>query len=310
MLRRAAHFSTLATPTSPLAAYAFQSAQASFQTAYTHVFSRRADADVAAASSFRERCRSKSYDGQTSGFAPGFVQANLVVLPHAHAFDFLRFCLSNPRACPLLEVTAPGDPRPLTVAPGADLRSDLPRYLIWRDGEVAEERTDVADVWRDDMVGFLLGCSFSWEHLLASAGLTPRHIEQGSNVPMFRTSLRNASAGAFGGHLVVSMRPYLPQQLHAVAEITARYPGAHGAPIHWGDPSALGIAPRALEAGGAGPDWGDAVPMRRGELPVFWACGVTPQEALREARLPLAITHAPGHMFITDLIDEELRVPT
>jgi len=245
------------------------------------------------------------FTGQTSGSVPKFVQANLVALPQQHAFDFLRFCLANPRACPLLDVTAPGDPVPRTVAADADLRTDVPKYCVWRDGRVVEERTDVSssELWPDDMVGFLLGCSFSWEHLLHEHYLTPRQVEEQRNVPMYRTNVPNASVGPFGGELVVSMRPYLPSQLPTVASLTGRYPGAHGAPIHWGDAREIGVC---LESP---PDFGERVTIREGEVPAFWACGVTPQEALRAAKLPLAITHAPGHMFVTDLTDSEIHVP-
>lgn len=229
-----------------------------------------------------------------------------MALPRAHAFDFLRFCLTNPRACPLLDVTEPGDPVPRCVAPGADLRTDIPKYRVWRDGALAEERDEVGALWDADggMVGFLLGCSFSWEKVLTDAGLAPRQIEEGRNVPMFATNVPSARAGPFGAELVVSMRPYRPDQVAEVARLTGGYPGAHGAPVHWGDPTALGLSQEQL----ATPHWGEAVTIRPGEVPVFWACGVTPQNALMAAELPLAITHAPGFMFITDLHDRELRV--
>ena len=232
-----------------------------------------------------------------------------MALPVEHAFDFLAFCLRNPRACPLLDVTAPGDPRPLTVAPSADLRTDMPKYRVWRHGELADELATLdghAELWNDSTVGFLLGCSFSWETLLQSEGLTPRQVEMGRNVPMYRTGLRNARVGPFGGELVVSMRPYAPRDVARVASLTARFPGAHGGPIHWGSPSALGLSEAQVLAGE--PDFGEAVEVREGEAPVFWACGVTPQAALMEAALPLAVTHAPGHMFVTDLLDGELDV--
>lgn len=256
------------------------------------------------AAKLRARCRTGEFTDQTSGSAMGFVQANLVAVRQEHAFDFLRFCLANPRACPLLDVTAPGDPVPRVVTDGtSDLRTDLPKYLVWRDGEVAEAREDVSDVWPDDMIGFLLGCSFTWEQMLHEAYCTPRQIEEQCNVPMYRTNIPNSAVGPFGGDLVVSMRPYRPEQLSTVAALTERYPGAHGGPIHWGDPSEIGVSIDGE------PDFGDRVTVREGEVPVFWACGVTPQEALREAQLPLAITHAPGHMFVTDLTDSEIHVP-
>jgi len=275
------------------------------RTGYTHWFSPRDGIDRAAPAAFRERCRSGDFQGQTSGCVPGFVQANFVALPREHAFDFLRFTLENPRACPLLDVTAPGDPCPLNVAPKADLRTDLPSYRVWSDGVVVDERADICELWDEGMVGFLLGCSFSWEGVLQEAGLTPRQIEEGCNVPMYATTRRNKPVGPFGGRLVVSMRPYRPEQVDDVVRITEAYPGAHGGPVHWGAPEELGIASAAL----ATPDWGDAVSIHDGEVPVFWACGVTPQAALMEARLPLAITHAPGHMFVTDLTEAELQVP-
>lgn len=227
-------------------------------------------------------------------------------------FDFLVFCLRNPKACPLLDITRPdaaADGRfaePSFVAPGADLRSDVPLYCIWRNGEVVERLSDVRSLWTADspMVGFLLGCSFSWEDVLASeAGVVPRHVELQCNVPMFETNIPVQSAGVFAGScLVVSMRPVPPERVRDVVAVTARYPGAHGAPVHVGDPAAIGIADLAR------PQYGDPVALRPGEVPVFWACGVTPQAALRAAALPFAITHAPGHMFVTDLLDKELCV--
>ena len=298
----------LSVPASPLVDYVASTESAKLCTAYTHAFSLSAGEDRSPAREFRSLCRSGEFDGQTSGFAPGFVQANFVALPLEHAFDFLAFCLRNPKACPLLDVTMPGDPCPHTVAPGADLRTDIPRYRVWRDGVVADEVTDLTsdELWGPRTVGFLLGCSFSWEQMLVDDGLTPRQIEEGRNVPMYRTRLRNAPVGPFGGDLVVSMRPYPPEQIERVAKLTSRYPGAHGGPIHWGAPDALGLS--AAQVYDGDPDWGERVSVRDGELPVFWACGVTPQAALIEARLPLAVTHAPGHMLVTDLLDRELQV--
>lgn len=230
-------------------------------------------------------------------------QANMALLPKEDAFDFLLFFLRNPRACPLLAVTDPGIPCPHSVAPGSNLASDLPKYLVWRDGILTDVLPDVTHLCTDDTVGFLWGCSFSWEALLSEAGLAPRHIVEGKNVPMYRTHLMNERVGPFGGQMVVSMRPYLPHEISEAARLTAAFPAAHGAPVHWGDPAAIGLTDEKLSR----PDWGDAVSMRQGELPVFWACGVTPQTALLEAKLPLVVTHAPGHMFVTDLIDDELK---
>jgi uncharacterized protein YcsI (UPF0317 family) len=222
------------------------------------------------------------------------------VLPQADAFDFLRFCVNNPRPCPVLEVCDPGAFTPVFTAPDADLRVDLPRYLVHRHGEVVEERFEVADLWRDDLVAFLIGCSFTFERALLAADLPVRHIEMGVNVPMYRTAVACRPAGRFSGPLVVSMRPMTPQQAIRATQITSRYPAVHGAPVHAGNPSALGIA--SLGA----PQYGDPVEVREGEIPVFWACGVTPQAVAAASRPELMITHSPGHMFVTDIPDERL----
>jgi uncharacterized protein YcsI (UPF0317 family) len=256
---------------------------------------RASGADVRAA------CRAGTLAGPTPGVALGYVQANLVVVPKEFAFDFLLFCQRNPKPCPLLDVTEPGDPEPKGVAPGADLRTDLPAYRVWRDGRLADEPTDVRRAWRDDFVSFVIGCSFTFENALLEARLPVRHIEQGLNVPMYNTSRPCRPAGRFSGPLVVSMRPMAPEQAVAATRVCARFPRAHGVPVHLGDPAAIGIRDLAR------PDYGDAVEIRPGEMPVFWACGVTPQAALMRARLPIAITHKPGHMFLTDLRDAELE---
>ena len=196
----------------------------------------------------RAAIRAGDWDGPTAALAPGYTQANLVALPQADAFDFLRFCVANPRPCPVLEVTDPGSPEPVQLAPGADLRRDLPRYRVHVDGEVAEETTDVCDIWRDDLVAFLIGCSFTFERALLAAGLPVRHIEQGVNVPMYRTAVACRPAGRFSGPLVVSMRPMTPQQAIRATQITSRYAAVHGAPVHVGDPTTLGIASLAVAA--------------------------------------------------------------
>ena len=246
----------------------------------------------------REAIRRGEFSGPTGGLASGFTQANLVALPEADAFDFLRFCVRNPKPCPLLEVTDPGSPEPAQTAPGADLRTDVPRYRVWRDGELAAEPTDAREHWREDLVAFLIGCSFTFERALLADGLPVRHIEQGVNVPMYRTSVPCTPAGRFAGPLVVSMRPMRPDQAIRATQITSRYGPVHGAPVHVGEPAAIGIAD--LDR----PDYGDAVEVRDGELPVFWACGVTPQAVAVASRPELMITHAPGHMFVTDARDE------
>jgi uncharacterized protein YcsI (UPF0317 family) len=247
----------------------------------------------------RAAIRAGEWTQPTAGLAPGRAQANLVVLPEHHAYDFLRFCVANPKPCPLLEVTDAGSPEPARTAPGADLRTDAPRYRVFRDGELVDEVQEIGALWREDLVGFLIGCSFTFERALLAAGLGVRHLEEGRNVPMYRTSIECRPAGAFSGPMVVSMRPYEPGSALRAAQVTSRYPTVHGAPVHLGDPAAIGIAD--LDA----PDYGDAVTVRAGEVPVFWACGVTPQAAAAAARPELMITHAPGHMFVTDLRDEE-----
>jgi uncharacterized protein YcsI (UPF0317 family) len=249
----------------------------------------------------RQAARTGELRTPTPGLALGHVQANLAVVPRDLAFDFLLFCQRNPKPCPLLDVTEPGSPEPRLVAPGADLRTDLPRYRVYRRGELADEPTDLGSYWRDDLVAFLLGCSFTFENALLQAGVPVRHLEQGRNVPMYRTNRPCRPAGAFRGPLVVSMRPLTPAQAVTATRVCSRFPRAHGVPVHFGDPSALGI--RDLGR----PDFGDAVEVRPGEVPVFWACGVTPQAVAMEARPPLLLTHSPGHMFVTDLRDADLE---
>jgi uncharacterized protein YcsI (UPF0317 family) len=240
------------------------------------------------------RIRSGEHKGPTSGLASGFAQANLVVLPADYALDFMRFCVRNPKPCPILEVTDTGSPNPRALSRDADLRTDVPRYRVYEDGSLVDEPTDVEQYWRDDLVSFLLGCSFTFEWALSAAGLPLAHQRQGVNVPMYSTDRRCISAGPFEGPVVVSMRPFVPDDVARVVAITSRFPSMHGAPIHIGDPADLGITD--LET----PDFGDPVTVKQGEVPVFWACGVTPQAVVIAAKPPLAIFHAPGHMFITD----------
>jgi uncharacterized protein YcsI (UPF0317 family) len=249
----------------------------------------------------RRLARQRELTGPTPGLALGFVQANLVIVPRDLAFDFLLFCQRNPKPCPLLDVTEPGSPEPRLVAPGADLRTDLPRYCVWRQGERVDEPSDLHGWWRDDLVGFLLGCSFTFENALLQAGLPLRHLEAGCNVPMYRTNLACRPAGVFHGPMVVSMRPMTLAQAIRAVQVCSRFPRAHGAPVHFGDPAAIGIRDLAR------PDFGDAVEVRPGEVPVFWACGVTPQAVAMQVRPPLLLTHKPGHMFVTDLRDTELE---
>ncbi|GAB6280173.1 MAG: putative hydro-lyase [Thermovirga sp.] len=250
----------------------------------------------------RDVIRRRKWTGPTAGIARGFVQANLVILPVDWAFDFLLFCQRNPRPCPVLDVTGPGDPAPCGLAPGADIRSDLPRYRVFRDGVLDEEPLDITDIWREDLVGFLLGCSFTFEGALVEAGVPVRHIEMGVNVPMYITNISCRPAGRLSGPMVVSMRPVPSDLVSKAVTTTALFPAVHGAPVHIGDPGSIGIADICR------PDFGDPVRIREGEVPLFWACGVTPQAALMASKPPFAITHAPGHMFIGDKRDAEYSV--
>jgi uncharacterized protein YcsI (UPF0317 family) len=242
----------------------------------------------------RLACRHGDFRAATSGQAPGRIQANLMVVPKAQAFDFLLFCQRNPKPCPLVEVLAPGALEAACAA-ASNIATDLPGYRIYRDGALAEERDEVASLWRDDFVVFLIGCSFSFEAAVQAAGVRLRHVDQGRNVAMYRTNIACAPAGVFAGEMVVSMRPIRSRDVARVVEISASMPIAHGAPVHVGNPAALGIDDLAT------PDYGDAVEIRDDEVPVFWACGVTPQWVAQKSRLELCITHAPGKMFVTDL---------
>jgi uncharacterized protein YcsI (UPF0317 family) len=239
--------------------------------------------------------------GPTAGLATGFAQANLIAVPADWAYDVLLFTQRNPKPCPVLDVTDAGSPRTV-LAPGADLRTDLPRYRVWRDGALVEEPTDATPFWRDDLVAFLIGCSFTFEGDLAKAGVPLRHVEQGRNVPMFATDRECRPAGRVHGPMVVSLR-WIPADLvDTAARVSGLMPAVHGSPVHVGDPTALGIADVSA------PDFGDPVDAEPGDVPVFWACGVTPQAALMASRPPFAITHAPGHMFVTDVPDSAYRV--
>jgi uncharacterized protein YcsI (UPF0317 family) len=245
----------------------------------------------------REQARNGLWSKPTAGVAPGYAQANLVVLPRDFAFEFFLFCQRNPKPCPILDVTDAGDPEPLRVAPGADLRRDLPLYRVYRSDQTFSEVTDILSLWGSESVGFLLGCSFTFDHALMAAGIVPRHIEEARNVPMYRTNIATTPAGRFRGPLVVSMRPMTPAQAEVATRLSAAFPQSHGGPVHVGNPAAIGIA--SLDCS----DYGESVSVRSGEVPVFWACGVTPQAALAAAGINMVITHAPGHMFVTDILD-------
>ena len=243
----------------------------------------------------RAAIRSGAYGGHTAGLAPGRLQVNLAVLPAAEAEDFLAFCRANPRPCPLVAMSpGPGDPRLPQIGADTDARTDAAGYVLWRDGEPVETLGDLSAVWRDDLVAFALGCSFTFERALIEAGVPMRHVERDLTVPMFRTTLETRRAGAFGGGMVVSMRPVAEGDVARVRAITERFPQAHGGPVHVGDPAAIGVADLGR------PDWGDAVEVSPGEVPVFWACGVTPQNALSAARPAFCLTHRPGAMLIAE----------
>jgi uncharacterized protein YcsI (UPF0317 family) len=251
----------------------------------------------------RAAVRRGEFAAHTSGLARGFVQANLVILPQGWAYDFLLFAHRNPKPCPVLEVGDAGDPHTRVLADGADVRTDIPLYRIYESGALIDERKDVTAVWRDDFVFFLLGCSFTFEQALLDAGLPLRHRDEGRNVPMYRTSIPCRGAGKFQpSPMVVSMRPYLPRDAIKAVEITREFPMVHGSPVHLGDPPQIGISD--IEK----PDWGDRVSIRAGEIPVFWACGVTPQLAALVSKPPIMITHAPGHMFVGDRRDYEYKL--
>jgi uncharacterized protein YcsI (UPF0317 family) len=246
--------------------------------------------------------RRNQHDGPTSGLAPGFVQANLAILPQALAQDFLQFCRLNPKPCPLIGVSVPGDPSVPALGEDLDIRTDLPRYRIWRNGALVEEPTDIRKWWRDDLVTFAIGCSFSFEEALLDAGIELRHMTCNCTVPMYRTSVETVAAGPFHGPLVVSMRPMKPADAIRAIQITTRFPSVHGPPVHIGKPQSIGIKDLAR------PDWGDAVPVGNDELPVFWACGVTPQSVIMTVRPDFCITHYPSAMLVTDRRNIEFAI--
>jgi uncharacterized protein YcsI (UPF0317 family) len=246
------------------------------------------------------RCRLGLFDGQTAGLAPGFVQGNLAILPAALAADFLRFCHLNPKPCPVIGISEPGSALVPALGEDLDLRTDLPRYRVWRNGVLADEPTSIGDIWRDDLVAFVIGCSFSFEEALIEDGVPLRHVANGRNVAMYRTNVPTAPAGPFHGPLVVSMRPLRAADAIRAVQITSRFPAVHGAPVHLGDPALIGIKDIMQ------PDYGDPVAIEPDEIPVFWACGVTPQSVIASVKPEFAITHAPGCMLVTDVRNSRL----
>lgn len=250
----------------------------------------------------RKLIRKGEYVKPTSGVCAGYTQANLVILPHKLAFDFLIFAQRNPKPCPVLDITEPGSPEPRIMAPGADLSTDLPLYRVYRHGQVVDEPEEISKYWREDLVGILLGCSFTFESALLEGGVPVRHIEDKCNVPMYITNIQCKEGGVFKGPMVVSMRPIPGSLVPKAVALTAKFPAVHGAPVHVGSPEAIGIKDITK------PDFGDSVTIKPGEIPVFWACGVTPQAVAINMKPEIMITHSPGYMFITDIKDRELQV--
>jgi uncharacterized protein YcsI (UPF0317 family) len=250
----------------------------------------------------RELFRQNLRVAPTAGLARGYTQANLAMIPKSIALDFMIFAQRNPKPCPILDVIEAGTSEPTLIAPGADIRTDIPKYRIYKCGELTAEVTDLCEYWREDLVGFLLGCSFTFETALLNAGVPVRHIEERRNVPMYITNVACKPAGVFHGPMVVTMRPIPQEMLIRAIQVTSRFPAVHGAPVHVGNPGLIGIRDLAK------PDFGESVTIRPGEVPVFWACGVTPQAVAMAVKPEIMITHAPGFMFICDIRDEELAV--
>ncbi len=251
--------------------------------------------NIGSGAELRKLARAGAYISQTAGQAPDHLQANVVILPAAYAQDFLQYCMNNPKPCPLIGLSRPGETGIASLGTDIDIRKDVPRYRVFNHGSMAQQVEDIAGLWSDDMVTFALGCSFTFEEALIRAGFGVRHIEQGRNVPMFKTSIQTIPGGTFSGPLVVTMRPYSRDQIPAIFDLCAKYPHAHGTPVFWGEPGEIGIDDLGS------PDYGDAVDVGCEEVPVFWACGVTPQAAIEAAKPAICITHAPGHMLVTDL---------
>lgn len=253
------------------------------------------DRRALSATQVRMEIREGRYDRHTAGLAAGKLQCNLAIIPEVYALDFLRFCQRNPKPCPVVGVSDTGDPFMRTLGYDIDIRSDVPRYRVFRDGAFTEEVTDISALWRDDLVTVALGCSFTFENAFIANDIPVRHIEQDKTVPMYKTNIALTPAGVFSGEMVATMRPIHKDRIEDAFQISGAFPHAHGAPIAMGAPGEIGISD--LDT----PDWGDPVPVREDEIPVYWACGVTPQNVLMNAKLPFCITHAPGHMLIADV---------
>lgn len=256
------------------------------------------DTEAAEPAHLRRAFRTDEFMGTTANMANGFTQGNVAILPSRYALDFARFCQRNPRPCPLVGISDTGNPHIQTLGADLDIRTDLPSYNVYREGQFEQSIPNIMDLWTDDSVAFVLGCSFSFEEALLKANIPLRHIELDRTAPMYRTTIKTSPAGPFSGGMVVSMRPMSPAQAIRASAITARFPHTHGMPVHVGDPSDIGISDLTQ------PDWGDPSEIRKGEVPVFWACGVTPQNAIQHASIPVVITHTPGSMLITDVPSE------
>ena len=254
-----------------------------------------ADLKMVTSAELRAAIRAGLYKGHTAGLAAGKLQCNLAILSESYALDFLRFCQRNPKPCPIVGIGDSGSPFLPTLGKEIDIRSDVSKYRVFQDGALREEVTDISNIWSEDLVTVALGCSFTFENALIRNGIPVRHIETGKNVPMYRSNIDLVPAGRFSGKMVVTMRPIPEEQVEQARRISRQYPQAHGAPIATGDPAEIGIADLSQ------PDWGDAVEIQPGEVPVYWACGVTPQNVLLDAKLPICITHSPGHMLVTDV---------
>ncbi|MEM0936552.1 MAG: putative hydro-lyase [Pseudomonadota bacterium] len=246
----------------------------------------------------RRAIRAGHYAAHTAGLGAGYLQANVAIMPEPYALDFMRFCQRNPKPCPMTAVSDTGNPMMFTMGEDIDIRTDVPAYNIYRNGKLARMDRDISDIWTDDLVAFALGCSFTFEHALIRAGIPVWHIDNDRTVPMFRSNIDTVPAGPFAGKMVVSMRAIADARVGEAVEISRRFPLAHGAPVHWGDPAEIGISDLTA------PDWGEPAPIGPGQVPVFWACGVTPQVAIEAAKLPLCITHRPGHMLISDIPED------
>ena len=247
---------------------------------------------------FRNQVRRGQWDDQTVGLCPGFVQANLVILPKEYAVDFAAFCIRNPKPCPLLDITSQGDCHTF-MAPGADLRTDLPKYHVYKSGKLDEVRTNLLDIWESGFVSFLLGCSHTFEPFLTSSGIPLRYREQGLRLSIYETNIEVIPVGIFTGTVIASMRPIPKEMITRAAVVSARYPRVHGGPLHIGNPELIGVDLDSTYVG-------DKPQFSPGDIPVFWACGVTPQHIALTAGIPYMITHAPGHMFVTDISVDDL----